>query len=479
MKICKLRRYSRIFPIFLAVVCLTLAGGCASRQGDGLQTRTPSLVVPDDDTSSLTHTELAVLKSTGQIDRNVPSAAMPEVARQYKYFLRKGRGTMSNFSKRSEQYLAHARKVFRSRGIPEDMSYLAIVESGYRANAKSPAGAAGAWQFMPYTATRYGLHQDWWMDERLDPYKATEAAADYLRKLYDDFGDWSTAAAAYNAGEGKISRAKQGTGARHFYEIVERNHTLDDKAQLRDETKQYVPRLMAVTKIMRNLPQLGFDPISPEKAPGVLRFTARPGTDLKGLAAACQMDWNDFVAYNPHHKRPVTSTERSTYVYVPARSERSAAGFLRSSKSVIYANWRPSNVRSAADSWEKISRRGGVAVSQLQAVNPGHKTLRAGDTVLVPKSVDMSPTAVAALDKRNAPRRGKAENLKANVKNDARKGQTKPRADIGNHKLLADESLYVVARKYNVSVRDLQEHNQIADADKVRAGHVLRIPAGR
>ena len=103
---------------------------------------------------------------------------------------------------------------------------------------------------MPYTGQKYGLNQDWWTDERLDPFKSTEAAADYLQKLYGDFGDWPTAIAAYNAGEGKIGRAKQGTGGRDFFEIKSRNHMLDDKAQLRDETKQYVPRYLAVTKIM-------------------------------------------------------------------------------------------------------------------------------------------------------------------------------------------------------------------------------------
>ena len=170
------------FWLLVAAFCLLLAGGCATRQGKGPEVSTPSLMLPDDESASpLTRTELAALKSTGQIDKNVPADAMPDVARQYKYFLRKGRNTMSVFSKRSEQYLAYARKVFRSRGMPDELAYLAIVESGYRVDAKSPAGAAGAWQFMPYTGMKYGLNQDWWMDERLDPYNCllyTSDAAD-------------------------------------------------------------------------------------------------------------------------------------------------------------------------------------------------------------------------------------------------------------------------------------------------------------
>ena len=468
--------------LLAAAFCLLLAGGCATRQGKGPEVSSPSFVLPEDESAApLTRTELAALKSAGQIDRNVPDDAMPDVARQYKYFLRKGRKTMSVFSKRSEQYLTYARKVFRSRGMPDELAYLAIVESGYRADAKSPAGASGAWQFMPYTGMKYGLNQDWWMDERLDPYKATEAAADYLQKLYGDFGDWPTAIAAYNAGEGKISRAKQGTGGRNFFEVKARNHTLDGKAQLREETKQYVPRFLAVTKIMRNLPQLGFDPIQPDKAPGVLRFTARPGTDLMAFSSACRLGWEEFRAYNLHHKRPVTSTERATFVYVPARYEQEATAFLRSPQANAYADWHPAKVTTSADSWDRISRRCNVPVARLKAVNPGNDRPRAGEMVLVPRSVNMSATAVAELDGKRAgsareARQGKKERLKPGGSRAPERATAAPGA---GHKLQPDETLYAVARKYNVSLKDLQDCNQIDNPNKVRAGCILRIPGER
>lgn len=141
--------YTRLRPglfkycVLAAAFCFLLAGGCATRQSGGPQVNTPSLIVPEDDGASpLTSTEMAALKTTGQIDKNLPADALSDVARQYKYFLRKGRNTMSVFSKRAEQYLAYSRKVFRSRGMPEELAYLAIVESGYKADAKSPARAA-------------------------------------------------------------------------------------------------------------------------------------------------------------------------------------------------------------------------------------------------------------------------------------------------------------------------------------------------
>ena len=466
--------------IAAVVFCLLLAGGCASRQG-GDPGQGLSMSVPEEDTSPpLTATETAALQTTGQVDKNIPESAMSDVTRQYKYFLRKGRPTMSASSKRAEQFLAYAKRVFRSRGMPEDLAYLAIVESGYRAEVRSPAGAAGAWQFMPYTGQKYGLNQDWWTDERLDPFKSTEAAADYLQKLYGDFGDWPTAIAAYNAGEGKMGRAKQGTGGRDFFEIKSRNHMLDDRAQLRDETKQYVPRYLAVTKIMRNLPQLGFDPIHPDNAPGVLRLTAKPGTDLAATARACRIDWDTFAALNRQHKRPITDTARPTYIYVPASREHEARAYLATSACAPYAGWGPSAVASSSDSWEKISKRCGVPVATLRAVNPGNPTLKAGETVLVPRSVNMSAQAVAALDAKPAKgqeKGGKAAKIAADREPQVAKARVVA-ADSGpRHTLRADETLGTVARKYGVSVQELQKQNGIADPHKVHAGMVLRIPA--
>lgn len=440
-----------------------LLSACGSKQGG--QSDMPGLLIPEnEDTQPLTPAELAALKSTGQIDRNVPASAMPAVTAQYKHFLHKGRRTMEVFSQRSGNYLGYARRVFRSRGMPEELAYLAIVESGYRADAQSRAGAAGAWQFMPYTGMKYGLAQDWWMDERLDPYKATEAAADYLQKLYGDFRDWPTAIAAYNAGEGKMRRAKEGTGARNFYEVCERNERLDDKAQLRPETLQYVPRFVAISKIMRNLGPLGFAPVNHDAMPQVERLTVRPGTDLMALSKAAGMRWPDFQAANRHQLQAVSSTERSTFVYVPRAQAGQAQAFLQRSGGT-FANWRPAKVATSADSWEKIARRSGVSVAQLQTANGGKSKIFRGETVLVPRNANMSERAVAAVDKRG----------KAPAAGTGRSG-SRDKAAGSVHVLASGETLYGVARKYGVSVGELQAANDIDNPGKIRVGQTLRIP---
>lgn len=459
------KHFSPSFPRMLILVfaCLFMAGGCATHRagdGDGL-----ALFVPDgDEGPALTHVEKAILHGKSKVDAGLPADAMPEVTRQYKYFLRNGRSVMAKFSKRSEPYLGFARQVFRSRGMPEELAYLALVESGCRTDARSPAGAAGMWQFMPATGKQYGLALDWWLDERLDPYESTEAAASYLQKLYGYFGDWPTAIAAYNAGEGKVSRALEGTGGRNFFEAVNKNHLLDEKARLREETQKYVPRFIAVSKIMNNLPALGFEPIYPDRVPTMLRYTARPGTDLVCLANACRLSREDLASYNRHHKRGITSTSQPSYVYLPAAHDREASAFLRTSRT--FAGWKPATVRSPADSWEKISRRANVPLETLRGANAGQGKLQAGQTVIVPGHVDMSAQAVAALDKH-----GKSG---VRQKKNERRDNRESKGDKIIHTVRANDSLWAIARQYGVSVDDLKRWNNL-DMDILRAGARLVV----
>ena len=163
------------------------------------------------------------------------------------------RGVMESWLKRAQRYLPHTGR-FLAEGLPEDLIYLPFAESGFNPFALSRSGASGVWQFMPGTGKHYGLTVDDWIDERRDPYASTEAAIKYLKKLYADFGDWSLALAAYNAGEGKIGRALAKTGCEDYFSLCEAS---DD---LREETKLYVPKFLALVKIAGNLEELGFEP---------------------------------------------------------------------------------------------------------------------------------------------------------------------------------------------------------------------------
>lgn len=469
---------------FLLVILMTslLAGGCGSKRNtpaDPLQRMTANdSLASVDDGVVLTSKELAALKSTGQIDKKISAKGMQDVTVQYKHFVRKGRTTVERASQRAEKYLEHSRKAFRDRGMPEELAYLAIVESGYNPVAISPAGAAGAWQFMPFTGTRFGLTQDWWMDERRDPYKSAEAAADYLKKLHSDFNDWHLAIAAYNAGEGKIGRALDKTGTVSFFKLTEKNHTLDDKAQLREETKQYVPRFLAICKIMRNLEKLGFTPINEKRVEAVIRLEVRPGTDLLALSKSMNMDWSEFYTYNAAYKRYVSPTDRPSCVYVPKSRQQAAQAYLKNPRNAGYAGWQPYTV-SKGDTWQRISQRSNVPVNVLQSANRSMGNLRPGSVVLLPGSDSLRvPVSVASGSPKAAPVASTAKDFVAvaPVKNGKTVAAQAPKEDT--HTLQAGDTLTKVAAQYNVSVRDLLAVNDMQDANRIRQGQVLRIPAG-
>ena len=153
---------------------------------------------------------------------------------------------------RSGRYLPMIMDIFKEKGLPEELVFTAMVESGFNPVAVSHAGAKGLWQFMAPTARLYGLRVDRWMDERLDPEKSTVAAANYLRDLYTVFGSWDLAQAAYNAGEVRVQQAIQGSGTRDFWVLHRRS------PYLLQETKNFVPAIHAATLIGRQPEQYGF-----------------------------------------------------------------------------------------------------------------------------------------------------------------------------------------------------------------------------
>ena len=218
--------------ILPAAVCLSLtACGTKNYQPEDNYVSTDDslyenyILSVDEETGPLLEAEKKAFLSVSEIDRNITAEQLKCVEKEYKHYIKnpRGRVTIERFMYRAMPYLDFTKKVFREKNMPEELAYLAFVESGYHPFARSSANALGMWQFMAPTARHCGLTINWWIDERLDPYKATYAAADYLQEMYDEFNDWHLALAAYNAGPGKIRRALTETGTDNFFDLMDAN----------------------------------------------------------------------------------------------------------------------------------------------------------------------------------------------------------------------------------------------------------------
>jgi peptidoglycan lytic transglycosylase D len=260
---------------------------------------------------------------------------------------------------RSGRYLDMIQDVFQRYRLPRELAYVAMIESGFNPTAVSRAGAKGLWQFMEHTARRYGLRVDRWVDERLDPEKSTVAAAMYLRDLFDQFGSWSLAKAAYNAGELKVALALQRSGSSDFW-VLRRGRVL------RDETKRYVPAIMAATVIALNPEQYGFE-VLPEPR---LAYDAVPVpalVDLKTLAARSGIALDDLRRLNPELRRGTTPPGEPYPVKVPSGSGNSVGVALEAMRPS--RGQRPVHVVKAGETLAAIAKHHGVAVSDLAGWN--------------------------------------------------------------------------------------------------------------
>jgi peptidoglycan lytic transglycosylase D len=222
------------------------------------------------------------------------------------------RAVVERWLTRSGRFLPMALDIFRQKGLPDELVFTAMIESGFDPVAVSHAGAKGLWQFMAPTARQYGLRVDRWLDERLDPEKATVAAANYLTDLYKTFGSWELVQAAYNAGEMKVLRAIQGTGTRDFWSLA-------DTRFLRDETKNFVPAIHAVTIIGQEPEQYGFS-VRPDEPLSYEHITVPRGTSLKHVASLSGIPFEELIRLNSELRLKQTPPDSPYHLKVPRGS---------------------------------------------------------------------------------------------------------------------------------------------------------------
>lgn len=216
-------------------------------------------------------------KDDNLVEFDYPIEYNREVQYWVKYYQSIGKKVFTTWLKRSSRHLPLIKKVLKREGLPEDLAYMAMIESGFSYHAVSQASAVGPWQFMRETGDRFGLRTSWWLDERKDLDKSTKAAAKYLRRLYSMFGNWYLVAAAYNSGENRIQRVISRYGTRNFWTIAK-------QGGFADETREYVPKLIACMLIAKSPEIYGFDDAGGHEPLKFEHFQVPGGTRLDDLA---------------------------------------------------------------------------------------------------------------------------------------------------------------------------------------------------
>ena len=373
---------------------------------------------------------------------NFPLIINEEVQAEITYLTTKARGFLTKAFARAQKYSALMREIVVEYGIPEELAYLPIIESGFNYQAYSPKGAAGMWQFMPATAKWIGMKRNEWMDERLDPVISCRYAAKYLRMLYDTFGDWYLALASYNYGGHNVKRAIRNAGTSEFYDIAA-------KRIIPVETQKYVPRFVASVYIIKNYEKFG---LKYKEWKEDYEYYSLPFTSPVRLVAKYSgVTENEFMQLNPALRSPFVPSDKHGYkIRLPKDNMQRLKANYNVLKNQSAQDYQVYYVRRG-DSLSTISYRFGVSQGILMSINGivNSNRIREGQKLYVPVSY-------SALQK------AKAKNQSVAVAS-------------ANHVVAKGDTLYGIALKYRTSADTLARLNRLRSPYTIRVGQVLRI----
>ncbi len=384
---------------------------------------------------------IKALHSEPEIDFELDIKETKTLEYYFEFYTKTNHTSFQRWLKRAEPFLPYIRKVFTEKGLPQDLVFLPFAESGFNPWAYSKAGAAGLWQFIPSTARIYDLDVNWWIDERRDPYLSTIAAANFLSTLHERFQDWYLALAAYNCGEGGVSRAlKQSKGS--SYHDISQSHQY-----LAQETRNYIPKFLAILKIVRNLESLGFEPLEWEAPRTPNMVAVEGGTDLLALTRHLNLDWDAFRKMNPAFRRQASPPDQKCPIYLESHQVAKAKAFLNSPEATPFAGYHRYQVRSG-DSWWRLSKRFQVPMTVLKKANQTRSNLlRTGQWILIPGS---ARTVLAA----------QSENTSSET-----------------YRVRKGDSLWTIADRFDVTVSALRQANQATLQERyLHIGQQLKIP---
>ena len=341
-------------------------GGTAAEAEAPQDPQQKSEPAPIDETNGITPSADARTKAKAEADiRNtrsdLPLMMTDQVAGYITYFSNHGRGIFERAYARSGRYREMMLPILKQEGVPQDLIYLAQAESGFHALAVSRVGARGIWQFMASRARGYGLSHNMYVDDRQDPEKSTRAAARHLKDLYNQFGDWYLAMAAYNSGPGTVQAAVKRTGYADFWELYRRN-------VLPKETRNYVPIILAVTIMNKNPSQYGLDSVTMEKPADYDTVTINYPVDLRLVAECVHSTPSELQDLNPSLLRMTTPREGKFEMHVPAGTKDDYETSIASIPPDMRLWWRYHTVKTG-ETLTSLARSYHTTVRQISEAN--------------------------------------------------------------------------------------------------------------
>ncbi len=402
------------------------------------------LVLTTDETNVSDADVLALEQAKQNVNFNF--TLNPLIQGYINYYQGRGRSTMENGLRRSGLFMKTARKIFHEEGVPIDVTWLGQVESAWKTRAMSWASASGLWQFIPSTGRMYGLKQNAYVDERNSIEQATRASARHLKDLAKRYnGNWELAMAAYNTGAGNIDRAISRAGTANFWMIY---------PYIAQETRNYVPNILAVILIAKNPEKYGFKGIKPDPALSYDMVQVPTATSLQLIADATDSSVDYIRTLNPELRRDITPRGELYNVRVPAGRAKQFVALLKRIPGERRETARIISVATGED-FQTVANRVGVPVAALQAMNTG-VDLKNTNKLVVPSSSVKLTRWVRAKPGTEAP--AAAPGLKT-IR--ARKGDTIQR----------------IASTYNLDPNEVARLNGITPDTELKAGQEVRLPA--
>lgn len=398
------------------------------------------------------------------------------VKKHIRYYLRHGRPHVAVLLKRSAKYLSVIKKIFKEQGIPLDLAYLPLIESSFNPKAVSSAYAVGLWQFLYTTGKIYGLKADYWVDYRMDVFLATKAAAYHLKYLYKVFGDWSLVLAAYNAGAGRIERGMKRYKAKNFWQ-------LSKLGDLSEETIDYVPKFIAITTIVKNAEKYGFSVPKEKQWEEMVPYELKDATDISLLAKIAKMDEKEFREINLAAKRFATPPSSKFTIYIPRSSYEDFVSEMAKISTEDRVTFRRYFVKMG-DNLTFIAKKFSIPINPIAQINHFHSLndIKAGEYIIVPiKGLSHAKNLDKKMRESQPPK--KSSNIAMRAKKNDESSDQKEFDDLQKkskiheffHLVTPEDTLYIIALRYGLSLEQVMRWNGIKHIKQLRSGRLLYL----